>query len=237
MGTAVRISKLCAALAGHLRDGAKDRGVGILAHRLVLGILHHPHHLHRRLQLAGFAFSAVSAPHRIHTGEEAARQRLIDHRDLRRRAGIGAIEIAPRQEWSAQRIEIRRTHEIEKGQRVVAGGGFGMSLRCWCSIRYRRTASSTNEPPNPLPAARASNSRSGRRGHQYWAAGTLPFVRFALTSRTWLRSNPMSSAASFPKLRSKSPAVTNRTSESATCEATIHKRKRPRRPLDAVRPP
>src|ERR1700728_2994557 len=64
----------------------------------------------------------------------------------------------------------------------------------------------------------------------YLDGGVLAVNRFTLTSRTWSGLNTISVVARLRKLRSSNPAVTRSTSESATCDATIHRRRRVRGP-------
>ena len=70
-----------------------------------------------------------------------------------------------------------------------------------------------------------------------WFGGTFAVLRLVLTIKTLLRSNPISRVASLAKLRRNKPAATNKTSESATCEATIQCRKRDGWPLAMAWPP
>ena len=68
----------------------------------------------------------------------------------------------------------------------------------------------------------------------YLDGGILAVNRFTLTSRTRSGSNPISAVARLRKLRRSNPAVTRSTSESATCDATIHRRRRARDPPAAA---
>ena len=101
-------------------------------------------------------------------------------------------------------------------------GGFGVSTFSRLFQMKLLTGVITDRLAETTPGSVRSRLSTSSNIAGCCSSGTFAVCRFACTRRTLFRSNPASRLTSFTRLRRNKPLATNRISDNATCDATIH---------------